>query len=334
MAVVASFTHDGAILIPPSQLVTFADTSTGSPNKWIWDFGDGTTSNLQNPTHTFSGAAPTTFDVTLKTWLETTDTEVAPSNISGTARSTHKVVIGNVPPDQEAIFNASSSFTTLSTTKNYCGNMNDTNGGSTHRELRALRTQFAKTPTSNALKIPIIRVPLVNGESIYNRFPRGLEGTCILKRSEPGTWPGNFSTIASQGAVGIGRNIEFDISLWRGIPSWWMITSTEQAISADEGDVQERGFMGYQVLVRELGVSSVADIDESTQQLIFGVPPIADFVATPLAGPSPFSVQFFNTSTEAIGLPTTYSWKKRIHGSGDAFVEFSTQKDPTEIFSK
>ena len=39
-----------------SQLVQFTDTSTGSPTVWFWDFGDGTTSTLQNPTHSYSVA--------------------------------------------------------------------------------------------------------------------------------------------------------------------------------------------------------------------------------------------------------------------------------------
>jgi len=34
--------------------VAFNDTSTGSPIKWKWTFGDGTTSTQQNPTHKYS----------------------------------------------------------------------------------------------------------------------------------------------------------------------------------------------------------------------------------------------------------------------------------------
>ncbi|MFA5415070.1 MAG: DUF2341 domain-containing protein, partial [Methanoregula sp.] len=33
--------------------VNFTDTSTGSPTVWNWSFGDGTTSSLQNPVHTY-----------------------------------------------------------------------------------------------------------------------------------------------------------------------------------------------------------------------------------------------------------------------------------------
>lgn len=34
--------------------VVFTDTSTKKPTRWLWDFGDGTTSTLQNPTHTYA----------------------------------------------------------------------------------------------------------------------------------------------------------------------------------------------------------------------------------------------------------------------------------------
>jgi PKD repeat protein len=43
--------------------VIFTDTSTGNPTDWTWDFGDGTRSHLENPTHTYAGA--TSYLVTL-----------------------------------------------------------------------------------------------------------------------------------------------------------------------------------------------------------------------------------------------------------------------------
>ncbi len=43
--------------------IQFIDRSSGPPTAWSWDFGDGGTSDLQNPIHTFSN--PGTYPVTL-----------------------------------------------------------------------------------------------------------------------------------------------------------------------------------------------------------------------------------------------------------------------------
>lgn len=37
------------------QTVAFTDASLGQPNGWAWDFGDGSTSTVQHPSHAFSG---------------------------------------------------------------------------------------------------------------------------------------------------------------------------------------------------------------------------------------------------------------------------------------
>ncbi len=46
-----------------NEKVLFADASTGDTTSWKWDFGDGTTSDLKDPEHTFSEMG--TFDVSL-----------------------------------------------------------------------------------------------------------------------------------------------------------------------------------------------------------------------------------------------------------------------------
>jgi PKD repeat protein len=44
--------------------VTFTDLSLGNPTGWYWDFGDGTTDNVQNPVHIYKN--PGVYTVTLK----------------------------------------------------------------------------------------------------------------------------------------------------------------------------------------------------------------------------------------------------------------------------
>ena len=46
--------------------VQFTDTSANTPTSWNWSFGDGITSTLQNPTHTYPnmGSYPVNLTVT------------------------------------------------------------------------------------------------------------------------------------------------------------------------------------------------------------------------------------------------------------------------------
>ncbi|HVP95346.1 MAG TPA: PKD domain-containing protein [Methanoregulaceae archaeon] len=45
--------------------VAFTDTSTGYPTSWQWNFGDGSTSTLPNPLHTYSNAGSYTVGMTV-----------------------------------------------------------------------------------------------------------------------------------------------------------------------------------------------------------------------------------------------------------------------------
>ena len=62
--VTADFTTNTAITGCGSLVVEFQDLSTGSPTSWLWDFGNGNTSNLKNPIAIFS--TPGFYDVILK----------------------------------------------------------------------------------------------------------------------------------------------------------------------------------------------------------------------------------------------------------------------------
>lgn len=62
-AVTIDFSADSASGDVPLS-VQFTDLTTPPPSFWLWDFGDGKTSTLQNPTHTYTQAG--LFDVTLR----------------------------------------------------------------------------------------------------------------------------------------------------------------------------------------------------------------------------------------------------------------------------
>ncbi|WP_308219145.1 PKD domain-containing protein [Methanoplanus endosymbiosus] len=60
----AGFTADPILGLAPLN-VSFTDTSTGSVTGWSWDFGDGTTSTVQNPVHIFTDPGSYTVNLTV-----------------------------------------------------------------------------------------------------------------------------------------------------------------------------------------------------------------------------------------------------------------------------
>ncbi|MCU0631571.1 MAG: SBBP repeat-containing protein, partial [Methanolinea sp.] len=60
---IANFTANPTSGCPAPLFVQFTDTSTHDPTSWAWTFGDGGTSTLQNPNHTYT--LPGTYNVTL-----------------------------------------------------------------------------------------------------------------------------------------------------------------------------------------------------------------------------------------------------------------------------
>lgn len=63
-APIASFSADVVNGKVPLE-VQFTDDSSGEPASWLWNFGDGSTSNLQNPAHTYTAAGTYTVSLTV-----------------------------------------------------------------------------------------------------------------------------------------------------------------------------------------------------------------------------------------------------------------------------
>lgn len=83
----------------------FLDFSTNNPTSWMWEFGDGGTSTLQNPTHTYS--LPGTYTVCLTA-----------SSVCGNNQTCNQVIITCSPPQAGFGFQANElvvSFTDNST---------------------------------------------------------------------------------------------------------------------------------------------------------------------------------------------------------------------------
>ncbi len=64
IAPVASFTASPRTGLAPLE-VQFTDTSTNAPASWSWDFGDGNTSTLRHPVHTYSATGSYTVNLSV-----------------------------------------------------------------------------------------------------------------------------------------------------------------------------------------------------------------------------------------------------------------------------
>lgn len=77
--VTAGFTHTQSTVCRPPADISFTNTSTGPPTlSYLWDFGDGNFSTLQNPTHTYTTSG--SFIVTLVTYSTAGCQDTARSN--------------------------------------------------------------------------------------------------------------------------------------------------------------------------------------------------------------------------------------------------------------
>ena len=77
--------------------VQFTDTSTGTPTSWNWSFGDGTSSTIKSPTHTYSTAGNYTAVLTV-------------SNAAGSNTATKSTYIKVAAATQKPVANFSSNI--------------------------------------------------------------------------------------------------------------------------------------------------------------------------------------------------------------------------------
>ncbi len=317
MTVVADYTYcksSGSTTSPPYD-VDFIDISTGSPDGWFWDFGDGESSNEQHPLHTYAVAGP---HICVLTAFETsgiTTTKLENANFV-TRRFKDSTPPSFDNPAEHTQFLAASW----------------TDSGSWTRSLYYLHraglpiTGYFYFASEGDYQYDLSLFPsssnvaYLEGKTVsINKTIEGVIELSGLNKfmAPPPTPIDTFKFIA-----------DFSSYLGDFTPQFGIQDKNQAFIS--EIPLLAVGDRSGWILESRVIIQPFASMDTESKT-IFDLANAINFSANPVAGPNTLSSTFTNLSpiTHA-----TRSWLRRVTGSGAVFVEFSTAVAPVEIFDK
>jgi PKD repeat protein len=307
----AEFTADQRVGTAPFT-VKFTDLSAGNPASWSWNFGDGTTSTEQNPTHVYKFEGG--YDVTLTVSNSYgTDTEKKTGTIDTcVAGASGYIIVGRIP---SADFSADPvsgapplavAFTDKSTGAMplaYQWTFGD--GG----------TSAAASPAHTYTAAGVYTVTL----TVSNSFGTDTETKAELIRVGAGP-VADFQGTPQSGNLPLTVNLQ-DMST--GNPATWRWDFGDGGISADRNPSHTYTRAGTYGVTLTVTNAFGRSTKTRAGYVTTGMPPTADFTSGARAGSVPLAVKFTDAST---GGPTTWSWD---FGDGGT----STSVSPTHSYT-
>ncbi|MFH0967586.1 MAG: PKD domain-containing protein, partial [Methanobacteriota archaeon] len=277
--------------------VEFSDCSIGNPNRWLWDFGDGFTDSVNNPTHVYRSPGKYTVKLTASNDLGDSSTKIKEDYI-------------RVDPSCEIIadfnFSPSSGFAPLTVTFT-----DQSSGGPTmwSWDFGDGSTDMVASPTHTFTKAGTFTVKLtassqmcgsVTQEKVITVSPCIIDANFVgvpttgpgpltvkftdLSTGNPTMWNWDFGdgVIPMESCSGDGcNNIASPVHTYLN-PGTYTVTLTA---SNQNGCSDTEMKVNYIVVVPACSIS-------------------ADFVGVPTTGPGPLTVKFTDLST---GNPTMWN---------------------------
>ena len=258
--------------------VNFTDASTGRPTSWSWDFGDGTTSTLRNPSHSYAKSGVYTVALTVRDNGGVANVITKTDEISAAGgivyRPTDDAYVASASPTQ--------NFGTASNLRVY-----DSGTGSQTQSFLKFNVQgLASAPSSAKLRL-YVNSQSKQPDSVYlatDTSPPWSQSTL--------TWPNRPQAIGAaldtQTPAATGRWLEFNLGSSVGGNGTYTFAVTGGGTTAAAYSSNE---------------------EANPPQLVLGgastVPVTADFSAIPTSGSAPLMVAFHDQSG---GVPTSWSW--------------------------
>ncbi len=283
--------------------VAFTDQSTNTVSSWSWNFGDGSTSTLENPSHTYT--APGTYTVGL--------TVTGPGGVDSTTQVDYVTV---VEPPPVAQFSGSPRTGVAPFTVNFtdfsAGNVTGWSwsfgdGGTSNLQNPSYTYTSAGTYTVS------LTVSSAGGSNTATEV-----GYIVVSEPPP---VADFSGSPISGVEPL--TVAFT-DLSSGAVTSWNWDFGDLGTSTVQNPSHTYSVPGtYTVTLTTSGPGGVDTETKVDYITVNSLPPVADFSGTPLSGPAPLSTSFTDLSTGDI---TSWAWD---FGDGGT----STAQNPTYTFT-
>ena len=299
---VASFTVNNTSGTAP-QTINFTDTSSNNPTSWLWDFGDGNTSTIQDPTHIYN--TPGTYTVTLT---------AGNNDGNNTITQTNYINIGYPAPIASFTTNATTGTAPLNIqfTDTSTGNINtynwDFGDGTTSTEQNPTHTY--NTPGTYTITETVTGLGGTNSQTQTN----------LITANYPAPIA-SFTTNATTGTAPL--NIQFTDTSTGNINTYnWDFG--DGTTSTQQNPTHTYNTPGTYTITETVTGLGGTNSQTQTNLITANYPaPIASFTTNATTGTAPLNIQFTDTST---GNINTYNWD---FGDGTT----STQQNPTHTYS-
>ncbi|OPX66244.1 MAG: PKD domain protein [Methanoregulaceae archaeon PtaB.Bin056] len=290
-------------------VVNFTDLSTGTPTSWAWDFGDGNTSNDQNPVHTYESAGIYTVNLTVSNSYGTDSIEVPECITAGEApHADFNASETEIYTNQYVDFVDLSTGNPTSYLWDFGDGSNSTYPWAWHGyqepgNYTVSLTVANEFGSDTETKTDYISVSPHPPEADFEGWPRD------------GSFP--LTVTFYQWSYG---------GYFENLSYLWDFGDGTTSTSSDREVVHTYMEAGVYTVSLTVSANGLSDTVERTDYIgnWSPPPPVAGFTATPRDGVAPLAVSFIDQSTGS--PPLSYAWD---FGDG----ETSTDKNPVHTFA-